>query len=73
MRKVKLCLKQPDIMCSGRSRVSCHYHGKVLCENHGYAQVLIKSRGQDQLLEFTGHECVTTGFENVKMVWIDYN
>lgn len=31
-RKVKLKLIQPQIVCAGRQRVTCHYRGKVISE-----------------------------------------
>lgn len=46
IRKVKLILKQPVIMCSGRSEVECHYRGKVLVETDKQMIIEFKSYGE---------------------------
>ena len=68
IRKIRLKLSQPSIICSGRKRVECYYSGKLIFERNGYKKILIKSYNQPVEIEFFGHECITPGFENLKII-----
>ena len=45
-QKVKMKLIQPAIKCSGRGDVSCHYRGKVVALQFGYALIEFKQYGE---------------------------
>src|SRR5690606_697320 len=69
-RKVKFKLEQPDIMCSGRSRVQGYFRGKVLNENSLGMEVEITSRGDKVTIFYdkTEEQVLTHGFEDLKLI-----
>lgn len=67
-RSIKLKLVQPKIKCSGRDEVTCYYRGKVVFENENEKHILIKTRGYFQEIRFIEDECITEGYEDLKIV-----
>ena len=51
-RKIKLTLIQPEIICSGRKRISCFYKGFVIEEDSFLMKIKIKSKKEDIILTF---------------------
>lgn len=68
IRKVKLKLIQPKIMCSGRNAVTCTFRGKVVFEHGNFTCIKIRSHGEEKLVIFEGDTCITIGFEDLKIV-----
>jgi hypothetical protein len=47
IRKIKLKLEQPAIMCEGRKPITCYYKGKVILESENLMWIVIKSHGKE--------------------------
>lgn len=46
MKKVELKLKQPQLKCSERDDVTCHYRGKILKEEENAYLIQFKYKGE---------------------------
>lgn len=46
IRKVKLKLVQPQMICSGRDFIECYYRGKIIEEGNFNYQIEFKYKGE---------------------------
>ena len=67
-KSVKLKIEQPAIICSGRKEVKCFYRGKIVEDNNLDLKVInFKSFGQNIEVTFIRENCVTEGWEDLKI------
>lgn len=67
-KKVKLELKQPQFICSGRDPVSCYYKGTIMREEEGKQLIHFKYRGEwIQEWYYNGEGFLTEDIKDIKI------
>jgi hypothetical protein len=67
-KSIRLKIEQPEVMCSGRSRVKCYYKANITFEFYNMFHAKFKSHGKEVTVCFVDGLCITEGWEDLKVV-----